>query len=31
MHTIEAGHMQVPQGPGLGVHVDEGKVAKYRV
>lgn len=31
MHTIEAGHMPVPQGPGLGVHVDEAKVAKYRV
>jgi L-alanine-DL-glutamate epimerase-like enolase superfamily enzyme len=28
---IERGHMTVPEGPGLGVTVDEGKLAKYRV
>jgi L-alanine-DL-glutamate epimerase-like enolase superfamily enzyme len=28
---IECGHMNVPEGPGLGVHVDEAKVAKYGV
>jgi L-alanine-DL-glutamate epimerase-like enolase superfamily enzyme len=31
LHTIERGCMAVPEGPGLGVHVDEAKVAKYRV
>lgn len=31
MHVIERGHMNVPEAPGLGVHVDEAKVAKYRV
>jgi L-alanine-DL-glutamate epimerase-like enolase superfamily enzyme len=31
MHRIERGAMEVPQGPGLGVTVDEKKVAKYRV
>jgi L-alanine-DL-glutamate epimerase-like enolase superfamily enzyme len=31
LHTIERGHMPVPEGPGLGVTVDEKKVAKYRV
>jgi L-alanine-DL-glutamate epimerase-like enolase superfamily enzyme len=31
MHVIERGTMNVPEGPGLGVHVDEAKVAKYRV
>jgi L-alanine-DL-glutamate epimerase-like enolase superfamily enzyme len=30
-HRIEGGHMPVPQGPGLGVHVDGAKVRKYRV
>ena len=25
------GHMQVPQGPGLGIDVDEGIIARYRV
>src|SRR5436190_1032895 len=31
LHRIERGHMTVPEGPGLGVTVDEAKVAKYRV
>jgi L-alanine-DL-glutamate epimerase-like enolase superfamily enzyme len=31
LHRIEAGRMPVPQGPGLGVTVDESKLAKYRV
>jgi L-alanine-DL-glutamate epimerase-like enolase superfamily enzyme len=31
LHRIEAGFMAVPEGPGLGVAVDEAKVAKYRV
>ncbi|HJT77998.1 MAG TPA: mandelate racemase/muconate lactonizing enzyme family protein [Gemmataceae bacterium] len=31
LHRIERGHMEVPEGPGLGVTVDERKVAKYRV
>jgi L-alanine-DL-glutamate epimerase-like enolase superfamily enzyme len=31
LHRIEAGHMPVPEGPGLGVTVDESKLAKYRV
>jgi L-alanine-DL-glutamate epimerase-like enolase superfamily enzyme len=30
-HRIERGFMAVPEGPGLGVAVDEAKVAKYRV
>ncbi len=30
-HRIEAGHMPVPEGPGLGITVDERKVAKYAV
>ena len=30
-HRIERGFMEVPQGPGLGVTVDEGKLARYRV
>jgi L-alanine-DL-glutamate epimerase-like enolase superfamily enzyme len=30
-HVIEKGHMKVPEGPGLGVMVDEAKLAKYRV
>jgi L-alanine-DL-glutamate epimerase-like enolase superfamily enzyme len=25
------GHMKVPQGPGLGIDVDEGVIARYRV
>ena len=25
------GHMQVPQGPGLGIDVDEAIIARYRV
>src|SRR5262245_22623492 len=31
LHRIERGFMAVPEGPGLGVHVDEAKVARYRV
>ena len=31
LHSIESGRMNVPEGPGLGVDVDEAKVAKYRV
>jgi L-Ala-D/L-Glu epimerase len=31
LHGIERGHMNVPEGPGLGVNVDEAKIAKYRV
>jgi L-alanine-DL-glutamate epimerase-like enolase superfamily enzyme len=31
LHTIERGHMAVPEGPGLGVTVDEAKLARYRV
>ena len=27
----EAGSLKVPQGPGLGVELDEAVVAKYRV
>jgi L-alanine-DL-glutamate epimerase-like enolase superfamily enzyme len=30
-HRIENGHMPVPEGPGLGVQVDEAKVRKYRI
>jgi L-alanine-DL-glutamate epimerase-like enolase superfamily enzyme len=30
-HRIEAGHMTVPEDPGLGVMVDEKKLAKYRI
>jgi L-alanine-DL-glutamate epimerase-like enolase superfamily enzyme len=30
-HRIENGHMTVPEGPGLGVQVDEAKVQKYRI
>jgi L-alanine-DL-glutamate epimerase-like enolase superfamily enzyme len=25
------GYMQVPQGPGLGVDIDESVIARYRV
>ena len=28
---IEGGHLNVPEGPGLGVTIDEAKLAKYRV
>ena len=31
LHKIERGHMPVPEGPGLGVHVDEQKLKKYRI
>jgi L-alanine-DL-glutamate epimerase-like enolase superfamily enzyme len=31
LHRIERGTMTVPEAPGLGVTVDEQKVAKYRV
>ena len=31
LHTITRGRMPVPEGPGLGVNVDEAKLAKYRV
>jgi L-Ala-D/L-Glu epimerase len=31
LHRIERGYMEVPEGPGLGVRVDEKKLAKYRV
>jgi L-alanine-DL-glutamate epimerase-like enolase superfamily enzyme len=31
LHVMERGHMAVPEDPGLGVRVDEAKVAKYRV
>jgi L-Ala-D/L-Glu epimerase len=31
LHSIERGYMEVPEGPGLGVQVDEQKVAKYRI
>jgi L-alanine-DL-glutamate epimerase-like enolase superfamily enzyme len=31
LHRIESGFMPVPDGPGLGVAVDEAKLAKYRV
>src|SRR5947209_288704 len=31
LHKIERGYMAVPEGPGLGVTVDEAKVAKYRI
>src|SRR6516164_7556326 len=30
LHCIEGGMMSVPEGPGLGVKVDEAKIAKYR-
>jgi L-alanine-DL-glutamate epimerase-like enolase superfamily enzyme len=31
LHEIERGHVAVPEGPGLGVTVDETKLARYRV
>ncbi len=30
-HRIDRGYMTVPEGPGLGVEIDESKLAKYRV
>jgi L-Ala-D/L-Glu epimerase len=30
-HRVERGFMEVPEGPGLGVSVDEKKLARYRV
>src|SRR5262249_18282439 len=30
-HPIERGHMNVPEGPGLGVTVDEKKLAQFAV
>jgi len=29
--AAQDGHMKVPQGPGLGIDVDEGVIARYRV
>ncbi len=29
--TARDGHMQVPQGPGLGIDIDERVIARYRV
>lgn len=31
LHRIERGCMEVPEGPGLGVTVDEARLARYRV
>jgi L-alanine-DL-glutamate epimerase-like enolase superfamily enzyme len=31
LHRIENGFMAVPEGPGLGIVVDEAKVKKYRI
>jgi L-alanine-DL-glutamate epimerase-like enolase superfamily enzyme len=31
LHRIARGYMNVPEEPGLGVHVDESKLARYRV
>ncbi len=31
LHVIDRGYMAVPEGPGLGVTVDEKKLQKYRV
>jgi L-alanine-DL-glutamate epimerase-like enolase superfamily enzyme len=31
LHRIERGFMAVPEGPGLGVTVDETKLARYRI
>lgn len=28
LHRIERGHMTVPEGPGLGIHVDEAKLKR---
>jgi L-alanine-DL-glutamate epimerase-like enolase superfamily enzyme len=29
--VAQDGHMKVPQGPGLGIDIDEGVIARYRV
>jgi len=29
--NVRDGHMRIPQGPGLGVEIDEAVIAKYRV
>jgi D-galactarolactone cycloisomerase len=29
--AAQDGHMRVPQGPGLGIHVDQSIIARYRV
>jgi L-alanine-DL-glutamate epimerase-like enolase superfamily enzyme len=31
LHSIERGAMSVPEGPGLGIRVDEANLARYRV
>ena len=31
LHRIERGYMSVPEAPGLGVLVDDAKIAKYRI
>jgi L-alanine-DL-glutamate epimerase-like enolase superfamily enzyme len=31
LHQIEGGFMPLPEGPGLGVKVDEAKIAKYKI
>jgi L-alanine-DL-glutamate epimerase-like enolase superfamily enzyme len=31
LHAIEGGYMAVPEGPGLGVAVDENKLARYTI
>jgi L-alanine-DL-glutamate epimerase-like enolase superfamily enzyme len=31
LHRIDRGFMEVPEGPGLGVNVDEAKLARYRI
>ena len=31
LHRIERGYMAVPEAPGLGVNVDEHKIAKFRL
>jgi L-alanine-DL-glutamate epimerase-like enolase superfamily enzyme len=31
LHAIERGYMAVPEGPGLGVTVDEKKLARYTI
>ncbi len=31
LHKIERGFLAVPEGPGLGVTVDESKLARYRI
>ena len=29
--TIQGGHLRVPEGPGLGIEIDEAAVARYRM